>query len=119
MHLNDVLQAVAGWRGEDNSNTSLPLGVGAVEVHGPGVRILLPGEACFLFWAIECRLGPLGCEASQCLALDVVHVIELEYEALKFHGPRRDASSGQQFSRGFLRLYLDTTVIGCPGVLSE
>ena len=49
---------------------------------------------------IECRLGPLGCEVSQCLALDVVRVLELETEALKFHGPLRDASSGQRVLQG-------------------
>ena len=49
VRLDDVLQAVTSWRGEDDPGTSLPLGVGAIEVHGPGVGILLPEEACFLF----------------------------------------------------------------------
>ena len=76
-------------------------------MYGPGVGILLPGKACLLLRAVDRHLGPLGCEVSQCLALDVVHVLELETEALM-----RPVASG--FSRGLLRLYLDTTVIGCP-----
>ena len=65
-------------------------------MYGPGVGILLPRKARLLLRAVDRRLGPLGCEVSQCLALDIVRVLELEPEALEFHGPRRDASGSQR-----------------------
>ena len=65
-----------------------------------GVGIFLPREACFLLRVVDRRLGLLGREVGQCLALDVFRVLELEPEALEFHSPRRDASSGQRVLQG-------------------
>ena len=82
-------------------------------MYRPGVGILLPGKACFLLRAVDRRLGLLGREVGQCLALDVVRVLELEPKpwSSMAHTEMRPVASG--FSRGLLRLYLDTTVIGC------
>ena len=66
-----------------------------------------PGKACLLLRVFERCLGLLGCEVSQRLALDVVRVLELESEALEFHGPRRDASSGQRVLQGTPRVVLE------------